>query len=1437
MELAPISKYIEDQFPSFYQENGPEFILFVKAYYEWMEEQGNIQYHTSNIETYFNIDKTIDEFIEYFREQYLPNITFTDVKDKRRALKHAREFVSSKGSVESIRLLMKMVYNQDASVYKPSENILRASDGVWYEPKYIELNATPKAQSFIGKTVYGSQSGASAIVERIARKNIKGSIIDVAYLSSIGGKFVTGDIITSDGILDGCPKVVGSLTTIDLVSGGKDFNAGDVVAVNSSLTGKGGQARVSSVGVATGRVTFDLKDGGYGFSSNAIVLVSDRVLNISNKTPDPSANASYTDFIAIENVVEPMTTIECLNASNTFVVGDQVFGYDALKQVESMGYVVGIPSPFNANNITIKVINYNGTFSNSATIGTLSNTINALVASVTDSSATATMVGTSNTGVGVANISGAFTANSNYAYVYGATSNTYANISSVSQGSGATFAVGSLSDTETVFLNADRLAGNNVNHIPYMGIKLNNTFAFPKSVTANINTILNDALTRENLTIGSVASLTNINLGSGYNQDPYVLVVEPLIAGFGRQDYVIEIDDASSTFLVGESIEQNFSNSHVVINYNNKNKFLFEEGEVISQGSVWGSIKQIITSSSTVGSLILDEVSGTFVPGLAISGVTSGATATVDNIGNTVEYSASRGVISAVNGNYLTVKRKSFNNVFTPNIAITGSTSGATANVLNVADATESLPIGLNADISASAGTVAGFIQAVEVFDSGFAYKDYELVELKSEENDFVASGYVRLVNHGQGEGYYTSERGFLNEQRNFLHDNDYYQEYSYEVQTGVPLSLYGDMLKQVCHVAGTKLFGSIQHSTVVDTTTEMATTPSIQDTFELTLESGDGHYLINEIIKSNNQTIGTTTTPVYFSGFANGFIDIIRGTDIVSPSSNNVQKQQFVLSGTYDGSQTFIKATYSNTSDIILSGDTVSWLSNTFIANTTQTYFDLSSVVVSMTANQMSQGISAKNFKTTRNSTAVETYANGMLRTVGSQQIRLTYGNGLFLEPESTNLLPYSKDFAAHWSATASVVAAGDINSLFGIQDASKLIGQSTTAVHEIFSSATNFVAGQTYALSVYARPLEMTNIALMLPSTRFGTNQQVIFNLRSHTGLVTNGTPTYTIEPLANGWVRVGINAVATSSGTAESHIRLATASSTTFTGDGASGLHIHGAQLELNRTSSYIPTKGATATRDADEFYFSDDGWWADVAAGFVTSNSDKHIIKPLLKINFEYNYNYEQPFNNSNVIQTVANTIVASGSVLWANNTCVVITDHNGVFGKHNGNIYAQNTQMITTAGSVDTFVVGETISQTIGNTVVTGVVKTIMPSTKSIILSNTSGTFNTQHNIVGSISNTAVYITHVEPVCSKISSLAWMNNFSDDTLTGIYTTTISDIDVVHNSEAKYEWKNTTYDSAINKINITGSLTGLELIGQTITGTTTNSTAVVAAVRRL
>ena len=36
-----ISPLVENQFPSFYKEEGPQFIAFAKAYYEWMENNGS----------------------------------------------------------------------------------------------------------------------------------------------------------------------------------------------------------------------------------------------------------------------------------------------------------------------------------------------------------------------------------------------------------------------------------------------------------------------------------------------------------------------------------------------------------------------------------------------------------------------------------------------------------------------------------------------------------------------------------------------------------------------------------------------------------------------------------------------------------------------------------------------------------------------------------------------------------------------------------------------------------------------------------------------------------------------------------------------------------------------------------------------------------------------------------------------------------------------------------------------------------------------------------------------------------------------------------------------------------------------------------------------------------------------------------------------------
>ena len=51
-----ISNFIESQFPQFYLEEGENFVMFVKAYYEWMEEQGNPIHEARMLFDYRDID-------------------------------------------------------------------------------------------------------------------------------------------------------------------------------------------------------------------------------------------------------------------------------------------------------------------------------------------------------------------------------------------------------------------------------------------------------------------------------------------------------------------------------------------------------------------------------------------------------------------------------------------------------------------------------------------------------------------------------------------------------------------------------------------------------------------------------------------------------------------------------------------------------------------------------------------------------------------------------------------------------------------------------------------------------------------------------------------------------------------------------------------------------------------------------------------------------------------------------------------------------------------------------------------------------------------------------------------------------------------------------------------------------------------------------------
>ena len=371
-----ISNFIRNQFPSFYNEEGENFILFMKAYYEWIESENNPVYHSRNLLNYGDVDNTLEEFLEYFQRKYLYGIPFEVIVNKRFLVKHILDVYRSKGSIQCYKLLFRMIYNEDVEVYLPGVDILRASDGTWIEPRYLEVTDNGNIEDFIGNEIVGTYSGTRAVVENITKETLYRDIINKLFITNIYPKdsnFTIGERIVLFGnesntsIINQAPILLGSLDTLEVVIGGQDFNVGNIIKIaqrdvsNNQIQtfGVNGILRVSNVGKSFGSINFNILSGGFGFTTNSNVF-------IYNEPSDTTGNGASFDVGVISNArtIEYNTDIICdysnlsidttsygfpLNASGnqTSTIGD-CFSYES----QIFGSIITLDNILSGNSYT-----------------------------------------------------------------------------------------------------------------------------------------------------------------------------------------------------------------------------------------------------------------------------------------------------------------------------------------------------------------------------------------------------------------------------------------------------------------------------------------------------------------------------------------------------------------------------------------------------------------------------------------------------------------------------------------------------------------------------------------------------------------------------------------------------------------------------------------------------------------------------------------------------------------------------------------------------------------------------------------------------------------------------------------------------------------------------------------------------------------------------
>lgn len=559
--LDHVSNFVEHQFPDFYKEQGQDFIDFVKAYYEWLEDEGP----SRDIFSSRDIDLTADKFVKHFSAKYLQGIPSSITADKRFAVKHILDLYRSKGSAAGMKLLFRLLYNEDITIYQPSSDILRASDGRWIQKSYMEVDGDLSIiKNFSQKYITGVRSGAEAFVDSFERINIQDRVVNVFYLTNITGTFQVDEKITYSGLsVTNAPTILGSPTSVSITSSSVEQLIGDVVAAAEESGKKGLKAVVSNtVSIASGYIDFQIIDGGSGYTSTPSISIT-KYNGAGAGSGATFANVALTNTSSY-SYISTLIKYVPFSSSNTV-------SFNANSDVNGTSDFISISGNKFSNN---DIVRYTVAAGNTALTNLSNNTLYFVVAANSTGLKLAATYGGSAIDLtkGVTESGHTLTG-------------TFANAQSFNANTSVNGTADFITVTGNQFANGDQVrylvdAGNTAltnlsnNTLYYVvganstGVKLSSTYNgsaidltsgvtetghylkglwttdLPLNATsygsylnnANSASVINTAVTTQTLTIGTISRLVGINPGAGYTTNVVVSVVDTTMSSFNLPD-------------------------------------------------------------------------------------------------------------------------------------------------------------------------------------------------------------------------------------------------------------------------------------------------------------------------------------------------------------------------------------------------------------------------------------------------------------------------------------------------------------------------------------------------------------------------------------------------------------------------------------------------------------------------------------------------------------------------------------------------------------------------------------------------------------------------------------------------------------------------------------------------------------------------------------
>jgi hypothetical protein len=306
-------------------------VEFLKEYYKFLNTKDTGPSNIINTNLYNqDLDKVVDSFIDLATKELGDGFVRNFTANKKLLYKHVQELYQSKGSLDSIKTLFRILFGVEIEISLPKDQILVASDGRWNQQNVIFVDvSTGNPFNAVNEFISVVNTDGSTVeleIQRVRRTAV-GNIYEITVTKSFIGIIRVNAVITDEKFTGTLVNALGQYT---IEYAGQNFKVGQILNItNGQQDSSETKVKVTEVDSNGGILSFEFLEFGVGYIGDFVSYVIPRGFDSNFSTALEDADYVGRIYDKAKTVEGGMIEIDPYSLGyfgEEYLTGQRVFG-------------------------------------------------------------------------------------------------------------------------------------------------------------------------------------------------------------------------------------------------------------------------------------------------------------------------------------------------------------------------------------------------------------------------------------------------------------------------------------------------------------------------------------------------------------------------------------------------------------------------------------------------------------------------------------------------------------------------------------------------------------------------------------------------------------------------------------------------------------------------------------------------------------------------------------------------------------------------------------------------------------------------------------------------------------------------------------------------------------------------------------------------------